>query len=101
MPESLTDLEIVKLHNFWDRASCENAVLNPSLCVCMCVCIGGGIVPGHLHFSAPCRRCQCVVWTPSPHADDAETKGRERTDLEVEWEKEAMVPLGSGLLVAA
>lgn len=41
------------------------------------------------------------VWEPSSSVDDVETKGRERTVLGLEWEREAIVPLGSGLLVAA
>lgn len=42
-----------------------------------------------------------LVWELSSSVDDVEIKGRERTVLELEWEKEAVVPLGSGLLVAA
>lgn len=44
-----------------------------------CVCIGGGRVPGSLHFSHAPRRRQCC-WSGSVlSVDDVETKGRRQS----------------------
>lgn len=64
----------------------------------MCVCIGEGRIPESVHFFAP---PSATVWAPSPSVENVEMKGREKTVLELEWKEEAIVPLGSGLLVAA